>query len=247
MIRGLYTSAMGLAVQDKRQELVANNLVNANTVGYKKETLASEAFPNMLIQILNDPENPSAPVVGNLSTGTRINDIVIDHSSGTIRESNDPYEMALQGEGYFVIATPAGERYTRNGQFRVDSTGNLVTADGYAVMGQNGEINLARANGNIQVSTDGTISSNGQIIDRFRVVTLNGEIIKEGSSLFRGTDAQEVELPTVIQGFVEESNTSALQEMVNMISAARAYETNAKMVQIHDSTLEKAVNEVGQA
>lgn len=244
MIKGLYTSAMGLAVQEKRQEVITNNLVNANTVGYKKETVVSQAFPNMLIRLLNDPANPDAPIVGNLNMGTRIDDIVIDHSSGIVRESGDQYEMALQGEGYFVVATPAGERYTRNGQFKVDPEGRLVTSDGYPVMGLNGEINLA--GGSIQVSADGLISSNGQEIDRFRIVALDGEIIKEGSSLFRGTDAREVERPLVVQGFVEESNTTALEEMVNMINAAKAYESNTKLIQIQDSTLDKAVNEVGR-
>lgn len=245
MLKGLYTSALGLAVQNRRQEVVANNLANSNTVGYKKETVIASAFPNMLIQRLNDPATPNeAPVVGNLSMGVRIDDVVTDHSRGIVRESGNPLEMALRSEGYFVINTPMGERYTRSGEFKLDAEGRLVTSDGYPVMGQSGEIVIK--DGNVQVSEEGVIYSAGKEVGKLRIVTLGGNIIKEGSSLFRGEDPQEVEKPLVAQGFVEDSNANALEEMVTMISVLRAYESNQKLIQIQDSTLEKAVNEVGR-
>ncbi len=244
MIKGLYTSALGLAVQNKRQEAVANNLSNANTVGYKKDTVIAGAFPDMLVRLLKDSANPKAPVVGNLSMGVRVEDIVTDHSKGVIRESGNPYEMALQSEGYFVISTPFGERYTRSGEFKLDAEGRLVTSDGYPVMGQNGEIVLT--GNDVVVAEDGLIFCDGKEVDRFRIVTLGGEVIKEGSSLLRATETQELDNPVIAQGFLEESNANALEEMVNMITVMRAYESNQKLVQIQDSTLDKAVNEVGR-
>lgn len=245
MLKGLYTSALGLAVLEKRQEVGANNLVNSNTVGYKKETVIAGAFPNMLVRRLNDPAVPNeAPLVGNLSMGVRLAGIVTDYSRGVLRESSNPMEIALAGEGYFVVATPMGERYTRSGEFKVDTEGKLVTSDGYPILGQSGEITID--GGDIKISEEGLVFSSGKEVDRLRVVTFNTALIKEGSALFRGQDPQDVEHPSVVQGFVEESNAVAIEEMIGMITVMRAYESNQKLIQIQDSTLEKAVNEVGR-
>lgn len=245
MIKGLYTSALGLAVQNRRQEVAANNLANSNSVGYKKEVVLAGSFPNMLVQRLQDPATPGkAPVVGGLSLGVRIDDVATDYSRGILRESTNPLEMALRSDGYFVINTPSGERYTRNGEFKVDATGRLVTSDGYPVMGQAGELLLEQ--GDIQVSEDGRIYSGGKEVDRLRIVSFADTVVKEGSSLFRGDDPQELDNPLIAQGFIEESNASAIEEMIGMISVMRAYESSQKLIQIQDNTLEKAVNEVGR-
>jgi len=245
LIKGLYTSALGLAVQNRRQEIAANNLANSNTVGYKKEAVIAKSFPNMLVQRLQDPVTPhEAPVVGGLSLGVRIADVVTDHSRGILRESTNPLEMALRSEGYFVVNTPMGERYTRSGEFKVDSEGRLVTSDGYPVMGQSGELVLE--NGDIRVSEDGLVFSGDQEVDKLRIVTFANTVIKEGSSLFQGEDPQDLDNPLIAQGFVEESNSSAIEEMIGMISVMRPYESNQKLIQIQDSNLDKAVNEVGR-
>lgn len=246
MLKGLYTSALGLAVQNRRQEVAANNLANSNTIGFKKEAVIASSFPDMLIQRLNDPasQEGKAPVVGKLSMGVRLDEVVTDYSRGILRESTNPLEMALRSDGYFVVATPMGERYTRSGEFKVDTEGRLVTSDGYPVLGQNGEMTLA--SGDIKVSEEGVISSGGKEIDKLRIVNFNSTIIKEGSSLFQGEDPQDVENPLVAQGFVEGSNANSLEEMIGMISVNRAYESNQKLIQIQDSTLDKAVNEVGR-
>lgn len=246
MIRGLYTSALGLAVQYKRQEVASNNLANINTIGYKKESVLAKSFPEMLIHRLNDPAVPpgEAPFVGRIATGVQLDGIVTDYSKGIIRETGSPLDLALKSGGYFTINTPMGERYTRNGQFQIDDTGRIVTADGYPLMGQNGEIVVN--GGLLSVSEEGTLYSNGKAIDSLRIVGFSETIIKEGSSLFQGDNPQEIATPMVIQGFVEDSNASPIEEMVNMINVMRAYESNQKVLQIQDSTLEKAANEVGR-
>lgn len=244
MLRGLYTSALGLSLLNRRQEVSSNNLANANTIGYKKETVIAQSFPEMLLYRLKDPSAPQAPAIGHLTTGVRLIETVTDYSPGIHRNTENPLGFALKGEGYFAVATPQGERYTRNGAFQLDTEGRLVTADGYPVMGINGEITLPA--GSVAIDEGGGLSVDGRRIDTLRVVTFNEPPTKEGSSLFRGEDPVDVETPYVVQGMVEESNAGSLEEMVNMISLMRAYESNQKLIQIQDSALEKAVNEVGR-
>lgn len=246
MLKGLYTSALGLAAVNRQQEISANNLANANTVGYKKENVVLRSFPDMLIRCLHDPAaaGDKPPVVGTLSTGLQLAAIVTDYSKGNIRETGNPFQLALMGEGYFTVNTPRGERYTRNGDFKLSPEGMLVTDDGYPVLGTNGEIILA--NGDLNVDQWGRVFSDGQEIDSLRIVTFNNPLVKEGSSLFSGEDPRDTAAPMVAQGCLEDSNAVAIEEMINMINIMRAYEANQRVIQTHDATLDKTVNEVGR-
>ena len=246
MLKGIYTGALGMAVLTRRQEASANNLANINTSGYKKETVVACSFPEMLIYRLHDPaaQGQEPPLVGNLSMGLRIDDIVTDYTAGFYKETGNPLELAIMGEGYFVVNTPQGERYTRNGVFSLSPEGRLVTSDGYPVLGKNGEIIVDK--GDFSVDESGQVFLNGKLSDKLRIVSFTAPLLKEGSSLFRGEEPVEVANPKIAQGFVEESNVNAIEEMVNMINLMRAYEANQKVIQTEDSTLEKAVNEVGR-
>ncbi len=247
MLKGLYTSALSLAVLEKKQEVSANNLANINTPGYKKETVISAAFPDMLVHRLNDYEvtGNKQPYVGKLTMGVRLDDIVIDHSDGIQQTTGNSQQLALSTDGYFVVMTPQGERYTRNGEFNVNPEGIICTSDGYPLMGHNGEINVR--GGEFVVGERGEVYCAGERVDDIRVVTLEkDEMVKEGSSLFRAENPQEQRNPQVIQGALEGSNAYAIDEMMNMINIMRAYESNQKVMQTHDSTLEKAVSQIGQ-
>ena len=235
MLKGLYTSALSLAVLNRKQEASANNLANVNTNGYKKETVVSASFPDMLCYRLDDPpvSGNLPPVVGKLAMGVQLTDIVTDYSRGTLVPTENQLQFALNGDGYFAIMTPAGERYTRNGEFNLSTDGVLSTIDGFPVLGRNGEI----------IVTEGELSG---VIDSLRVVTFSGPLNKEGASLFAAENPEEVERPDIMQGCVEQSNADAITEMVNMIEIMRAYEANQKVLQTHDSTLEKAVNDIGR-
>ena len=246
VLKGLYTSALSLAVINRRQEVSANNLANANTVGYKKDTVVAGSFSNMLLYRLDDPPVTGnlPPVVGNIAMGVQLTGIVTDYSKGTQIQTGNQLQFALNGEGYFAVATPAGERYTRNGEFSLDSDGILSTIDGFPVLGKNGEIIVTA--GEISVDSSGTVFAGDKKIDSLRVVTFSGTLQKEGASLFAAENPEEMENPEIFQGSVEESNANAITEMVNMIEIMRAYEANQKVLQTHDSTLEKAVNEIGR-
>ncbi len=244
MLRGLYTATQGLMVLNVMQEVTANNLANANSVGYKKDTVVSTSFPNMLLYKLEDPNEDKPVRVGNISTGVRIAEVVTDYSKGVQREAESGTGLAVIGEGYFTVNTPQGERYTRNGEFSISTDGKIVSTDGYPLLGQNGEITVDSAG--YRVSEDGAVYSGGKKVDELKIVYFAADPAKEGSSLFRGEDPQDVANPRVMQGFLEESNASPLEETIQMIAVMRAYEANQKVIQTNDSTLEKAVNEIAR-
>lgn len=246
MLKGLYTSAMSLAFLTKQQEVSSNNLANSDTPGYKKEVALARSFPDMLLYRLNDPvaQRGKAPYVGKISMGVQLSDVVTSYNNGTIQQTGNPLQLALMGEGYFTVNTPQGERFTRNGEFNISPEGLLVTSDGYTVMGESGEIAITA--GEFSVDDQGRIVSGGKMVDKLRIVTFTENPVKEGSTLFRGDNPEEMEAPSVAQGFIESSNALAIEEMMNMINITRAYESNQKVMQTQDATLEKAVNEIAR-
>jgi flagellar basal-body rod protein FlgF len=245
VIKGLYTSAQGLAALNRQHEATANNLANANTSGYKRDRMVSTSFPEMLFYRLNDPaQNGKDIPVGNISMGVRTGEVFTDYSGGAKRQSDNPLAVAIEGDGFFVVNTPQGERYTKNGEFNVDATGRVITHDGHFLQGQKGDIVLT--NPDFQVDRQGRVFSNGAEIDRLRIVSFTTPLTKEGSSLFAGENPVEMAQPVLCQGYVEESNVQPVEEMIKMIEVMRSYEANQKVMQTIDGTLDKAVNEVGR-
>lgn len=245
MIRGIYSAASGMVAESIRNDSIANNLANVNTAGFKRDVAVNRDFASVLIKRINDGEPQD---IGTLGSGTQIDEIATIHSGGAVRQTGNDFDLALDGKGYFVIQTPNGLRYTRNGSFSKNAQGQLVTADGNRVMGQNGPITID--GGKMTVSGDGRISVDGLEVNRIRVVDFADErqLTKEGASLFiapAGTQPQQSSA-TVNQGYLEMSNVNIVSEMINMISGFRAYEVNGKAVQAHDQLLDKAVNEVGK-
>lgn len=252
MIRGIYTSAAGMATEQVRSEVTTNNLANVNTAGFKKDTAIVKTFPEMLLSRINDPDktkvNPTPrPLVGKIGTGSIVDEIVTVHSLGQIKETGSPLDLAISGPGFFVVETPQGERYTRNGVFQLNGEGLLVTAEGYQVQGQIGAIPLQQG-GQVTINESGQVLLDGQLVDKIRVVDFNPEteLTKEGNSLFRGP-APDIEADVrLLQGYQELSNVNPITEMVNLITVMRTYEMNQKSIQSHDQLLDKAVNEVGR-
>jgi len=246
MIRGIYTAASGMVAESLRTDTIANNLANVNTAGYKKDVAISKDFRSMYIQRIND--GTDAPVIGNMGVGSVIDEIAPIHSAGPMVQTGNTFDLAIDGQGYFTVDTPNGVRYTRNGSFTRNALGELVTQDGYRVLGQNGPL---RVNGDkVAVSGDGQVSVDGMVTGSLQLVNFADEkqLTKEGSSLYvAAACAQTSPMEGIVrQGVVEQSNVNAVSEMVNMIAGYRAYETNAKAVQAQDELLDKAVNEVAK-
>lgn len=255
MIRGIYTAGSGMLAESLRTDVTANNLANVNTAGYKKDVAVSKDFQSLLIRRINDGQDQ--PVIGSLGTGSMVDEVATIHTAGSLRPTGNDLDVAIEGRGFFTVQTPGGVRYTRNGSFTLNAQGDLVTQEGYTVLGNSGPINLADAK-QISVAEDGRImiredlQGNGGDTEAgtLQVVSFADErqLVKEGSTLFRANPGAEQEQPNVlVRGkALEQSNVNVVSEMVNMISGYRAYEFNAKVVQSHDELLDKAVNDVGK-
>lgn len=254
MIRGLYTAASGMLSEMARTDVISNNLANINTAGYKKDRAIFRTFPEMDINRIDDPIAVSPgekidprPFIGILGTGVLLDEINTDISQGPIKNTSNPLDLALAGQGFFAVQTPGGIRYTRDGSFTRDERGYLVTAEGYNVLGQNGPIYLPDGD-EITINERGDVYSGGNLMDRLQVVDFlnQRQILKQGDNLFTTNQQPVPANPRVVQGALEESNVNPVGEMVNLITAFRAYEATSKVVMANDDTLGKAVNDIAK-
>ena len=263
MIRGWYTGASGMNAQQNRLDAISNNLANVDTAGYKRDITVSKSFPELLLRRTNLDgvyqnqfgSADAAPVIGKLGLGVETNENYIDFSQGSFKSTNTKTDAALSGKGFYVIDTPNGERYTRNGNFLIGKEGILETKDGYPVLGENGYIYLS--DDNISVNEDGIISKvdDGTEIDRFKVVRFDNEryLKKMGESLYSTNDvagpahiAEGNERPKFLQEYSETSNVNVVNEMVQMIEVNRAYEANQKTITSEDSMMSTLWQKVAQ-
>ncbi|MBO8450249.1 MAG: flagellar basal-body rod protein FlgF [Spirochaetes bacterium] len=267
MIRGWYTAASGMNAQQKRLDAVANNLANVDTTSYKRDVSVSKNFPELLLRRMNDDgvyKNPfgsadAAPVIGKIGLGVELNELFTNFEQGSLKQTSSPSDFALEGEGFFAVETPAGERYTRNGNFLVGEEGFLLTKEGYPVLGENGRIFLqdmeytVNKNGEIYARPIGDGGADSVFVDRLRLVTFENPryITKQGSSLYKDSPVSGPAVPAegglrpvVSQGFVEASNVNVVNEMVQMIEINRAYEAGQKTIQAEETMVSRLWNEI---
>ncbi|MBO8126112.1 MAG: flagellar hook-basal body protein [Firmicutes bacterium] len=242
MIRGIYTGATGMLTQQRRLDVISNNLANVNTAGFKRDYLASVSFPE--VEMYRVAGGRSVPV-GPLGYGADTPVLHTDFGPGSLQVTGNPLDLAIEGEGFFAVDTPRGERYTRAGHFFRNAQGFLVTGSGDYVLGQRGRIPLSGSE--IQVSQDGWVSVDGRRVDRIRVVIFPPAFgRKEGENKWVAAEVTEVAEPRIRQGAVERANVNAVKEMVDMITVLKAYEANQKIITTQDELLDRAVNEVGR-
>ncbi len=247
MVRGIYTAASGMVAESLRTDAIANNMANVDTVGYKRDVTVTKDFGSMLIKQVGGQASQSN--IGSMGYGSVVDEIATIHDPGQIVPNGNPLDLAISGNGYFTVQTANGLRYTRNGSFYRSAQGNLVTAEGDNVMGTNGPVSLT---GNqVVIGRNGSVQVDGVPTGQLQLVEFANDrtaLSKEGNSLYVATGAQQPTPATgvVEQGATERSNVNVITEMVNLIAGYRAYEINGKMVQAHDSMLDKAVNQVGK-
>jgi flagellar basal-body rod protein FlgF len=244
MINGMLEASKGCLKEEIRMDILSNNLANANVIGFKKDRLS---FQQMLDQsTASNSDQVSKEGSSSDSLGVSI---VVDMGEGDIQNTGNSLDLAITGEGFFKVNTPDGVRYTRKGNFTIDGDGNLVTQDGFTVIGKGGNINISGKN--IVVDDKGEISVDGAQTGQLDLVTFDNlkDLIKLGEGLFKNdTDNPEVEIDgdTVIeQGYVELSNVNMTEEMVSMINCMRAFESYQKAMKILDDLNSKAINQVG--
>lgn len=222
-----------------RQDQIANDLANASTPGYKTEQLAQESFGELLLS-----NSQSGQGVGALGLGPQVVATETDMTQGPLRETGEPLDVALEGEGGLVVQAPGGVRYTRNGQLGLDGQGRLVTATGLPVLGEDGQPIVAGGATDLRIAPDGTVTSGGRQVGRLAVVSL-AEPQREGESLFAGTAGARPAETLVRQGFLEGSAVNPARAMVDMIASLRAFEASQRVIRTIDETLARGINSAG--
>ncbi|WP_121610606.1 flagellar hook-basal body protein [Mesobacillus foraminis] len=270
MFRGFYTVASGMLAQQRRTEMLTNNMSNSNTPGFKADQAAMRAFPEMLLQRYDQTApNGTGKEVGAINTGVYMQEAMPKFIQGDMRETGKKTDIALvdvampadeetgmSGSVLFTVRLPDGTvRYTRNGNFTLDGQGSLTTASGQYILDRQGNP--------IQLSSDQfTISETGIVTGQNGETAQLGigfagnpnQLIKEGSGLFRTENGEA--LPDAAetngaqfklqQGFLEQSNVDLSQTMTEMLTAYRAFEANQKVLQAYDQSMQKAANEIGR-
>ena len=256
MVRALYTAWTGLRNEEKRMDVVTNNMANADTTGYKKVDVTAQSFDRQLAVKINDHTEGANVIrgVGGVTLGVKIGETYYDMSQGNFKQTGNQFNMALSGPGFFTISmTDKGGtehiRYTRDGDFTVTREGYLVTKDGdYVLDDANNRIQIPGANtGQISVNALGEIYQGNNYIATLGLTDFESYdyLSSYGENLYDEVDGATripVDGTTVTQGYLEMSNVNMVTEMVDMIAITRSYETNQKMIQTVDSTLERTVN-----
>ena len=256
MVRGLYTGWTGMATEQKRLDVIANNLANAATVGYKKEGVTTQSFDEALAIKIKDKSEPlQERKLGKMSLGVKIGEVYTDYGTGSFRETRNTFDLAIDGSGFFQVAVTdrTGEthiRYTRAGGFHMTSDGYVVDAHGNHLQAESGDLLVPTDSGEISIDDNGVVYADGERIDR--IITYDFEdydyLKKYGETMYAPVDgAQMKEAQNMIrQGWAEQSNVNVVSEMVDMIAITRAYEANQKIIKSIDQTLDLATNSVGR-
>jgi len=255
MLDGMKMATQGMMTLSAKQDIITNNLANVSTTGYRKESITISSFTDILNREIGGMDGmhqssyeiataPGMEVHGRLGTSS------VTHSSqGSLKETGNPFDMALDdnGRGFFAIQSQDGIRFTRAGSFRLATSGHLVTPDGSFVMGHRGPIKLTGSN--FQVSNDGIISCDGKPVDRLLVTVFDDtrQMKRTGDNQFAAQGGVSATTNFQLkQGYLEQANVNAINEMVDMMMVMRNYEANQKVLQAHDQRLQKTVNDLGR-
>jgi flagellar basal-body rod protein FlgF len=243
MIKGIYNSGTGMQPRMTRLDVVANNLANSGTTGYKKDCL--------FIQVMKEAGLSQVEGLGDMK-GLDSKQFT-DFSEGSFSQTNNPLDLAIRGRGFFVVETPQGVRYTRNGGFTLSTDGTVVNADGYPLLSTSGHIQIPQpektAGNSITINQRGEVTIGKTVLGQLRIADVQdlSQLKKAGQTLFM-TDAPEqhaaVDGHSVVirQGFLEESNVEALHEMIQLVELTRSFETDQRTIKAQDTTLERALD-----
>lgn len=247
MVRGLYTAAAGMNVQRNKMNNLTNNVVNAETTGYKKDILVTTPFNEIMLKRMKNPdvEGYGKVELGELGYGSYVSKAYTDFSQGNIENTGWMTDLAIVGDGFFTIETAKGERYSKDGTFSVSADGYLATQDGNYVLGQDGRIFVGI--GEFKVSADGTVTNSLGETTQLRIAEFEDLTVlrKEGANLYYilGDDQPIEPLNSkILQGARESSNVDVTEEMAEMIAVYRRYEASQRIVSMTDDSLGLAVN-----
>lgn len=260
MISGLYAASTNLDAVIRQQDAIASNIANANVSGHKGKTIVFRSFPELLFSQQSafvPAGNEENETIGRMGTGVGVDWSYMNFEPGPLQETGVPTDLSIDGEGFFVVQTPQGERYTRNSQFKLkvdtDGTATITTQQGDPLMGQSGPITVP-SDKKFEVDIKGNVVVDGRTIDKVSMVEVadRNVLLPESGATFKVEDRWKDQVKpatdsVIRQGVVERSNVNTVQEMARMIESYRNYESAAKVITVLDQTLDKAVNEVGRS
>lgn len=230
MIRGFGASKLGMSVEQSRSEVLANNLANINTHGFKKSAAVSTEFQTMLLQRMEDSTDGKTPTIGQMGNGAILDMVMPLNTQGVLVRTGRELDFAIEGEGQFAAQGPNGVVYTRNGSFRQREDGTLVTVDNYPVLFRDAAGALApilSAGAAPQIQPDGAVIVGGQMVGRLEVQGITPQTKIHSSTL-------------------EASNVELGKEMTDLIVALRSFQVNQRAMQMQDQSLGRAVTEIGK-
>lgn len=249
MIQGLYSAASGLMALEARQDVIANNIANAATAGFKRQNPIVIGFDEIFSQHLVSPtlfDLEDAP-----GGGLKPLQTYTDLSQGITSTTGNPLNVALNGPGYFSVSTPQGERFTRDGSFKTSAQGQLVTASGHLVSGQGGGP-IDVSGGKAIISETGEVTVNGLRVAQLEIVEFiePRALQREGSNLYFATDdvlanSSPSTNTTLIPGAVELSNVKIPVEMAQMLLGLRAYAANQQVIEAMGQSMSRLIEQVG--
>jgi len=242
LTQAMYAASVGASNNQERLDVLANNLANINTPGFKQDklifTVPTEKREDSSTDYLQGPSSP-------IPSGART-----DFSQGILRHTDNAMDLALDGNGFFCIQTSQGTYYTKNGSFGINENGVLATKDGLPVLGNGGEIQMDGSD--VHVDEGGNVFVNGNEVGTLKVVAISqpDSLKKLGNSLFAlgesGTAQDMTEGFKVRQGYIETSNVNGITVMTEMIDVSRGYEAYQKVIQFLDDVAKKSIGEVGR-
>jgi len=244
MNSGMYAALSGNIAAMQRLDVLSNNLANINTAGFKKDRLL---FDSLLQNVKNPTAAGEALTDGPVLAGIRFD---TDFAAGPARQTGNVFDMALDGDGFFVVNTPQGPAYTRQGNFHLDAKNQLVTVDGYEVLA--GGAPLVVSGGRVEIDAKGAVSVDGGEIGTLDMVDFAKPyaLQKQGNTMFVPTDPKDPKQTAgsavVRQGFLEDSNVNAVLEMARLIETTRYFEACQKAVRSYDDIAAKAANDLGK-
>lgn len=244
MDAAMYKALSGAIAQMRKLEVASQDLANVNTSGYKGQRLAFKE----VLAARSPAETRSG---GFVAVGDQRTDFLQGHLQGT----GNPFHLAIEGEGHFVVATPRGERYTRSGSFTMSADGTVVTPQGEPLLGEGGPIRVP--DGRMIVGRDGTVQSENREVPsknddvgKLRIVRFidNRQVVKEGANLLRADPANvgDVATPRVAQGTLEQSNVSPIDSMVSLITIQRQFDSYQKAMNLMDGATQKMIADAGR-
>lgn len=242
MVRGFYTLGSGMLTQNRTLGAISNNIANIDTTGYKKSTVTTSTFGQMVVNRVDAQKT----ALGNAVMCNIVNTNETIHSEGTLTPTDRALDFALSGPGFFAVQSDNGVVYTRNGSFNLDDQGYLCVKDVGRVLGQNGPIYLGTDN--ITGDGQGNIMVGGNTVAKLAVYDFAdyGNLSKVGEGTYSGTNAVLSTTPQIKWKTLEGSNVDAAQEMTNAIAAQRNLQNCSEALKMYDAVLAKAVTDIGK-